>query len=105
MIETATFGVSNPGEFWHRDVESNADLQSPWNESSGTSFLEPFRCTVEFKRLGARWHNTGLAPQPAGPKQIAAEISRVLLRNEEARIYHWYATTRQFPPRRRWPDG
>jgi len=36
---------------------------------------------------------------------IAAKVSRVLRRNEEARIYHWYSRKRQFPPRRTKPDG
>ena len=42
---------------------------------------------------------------PPGPSQIAAEVSRVLRRNEEARIYHWHAATGKFPPRRERPDG
>ena len=42
-----------------------------------------------------------LLRQPApGPNQIAEEINRVLQRNEEARIYHWYHQTKEFPPRR-----
>ena len=46
-----------------------------------------------------------LQPDPPGPGRIAAEVSRVLRRNEEARIYHWYAATGRFPPRREQPDG
>ena len=46
-----------------------------------------------------------LRPNPPGARQIAAEVSRVLRRNEEARIYHWFARTGQFPPRRGQPDG
>ena len=46
-----------------------------------------------------------LQPNPPGPSRIAAEVSRVLRRNEEARIYHWYAATGKFPPRRGCPDG
>jgi hypothetical protein len=42
---------------------------------------------------------------PPNPRQIAAEVSRVLRRTEEARIYHWHATTGSFPPRRTVPDG
>lgn len=34
------------------------------------------------------------------PRQIAEEVTRVLQRNEEARIYHHYKATRNFPPRR-----
>ena len=44
-------------------------------------------------------------PRPASARQIALEVSRVLRRNEEARIYHWYARTKRFPPRRGQPDG
>jgi hypothetical protein len=46
-----------------------------------------------------------LRPDPPTPKRIAEEISRVLRRHEEARIYHWYAAERQFPPRRGEPRG
>ena len=46
-----------------------------------------------------------LQPQPPKAGQIAEEISRVLRRNEEARIYHWYKATGKFPPRRGQPDG
>ena len=46
-----------------------------------------------------------LQPNPPGPSRIAAEVSRVLRRNEEARIYHWHAATGKFPPRREPPDG
>jgi hypothetical protein len=35
----------------------------------------------------------------SSPRQIAREITAVLRRNQEARIYHWYARTGQFPPR------
>ena len=41
-----------------------------------------------------------LLPKPPSAAQIAEEVSRVLRRNEEARIYHWYSQTRSFPPRR-----
>jgi hypothetical protein len=46
-----------------------------------------------------------LRPQPPSPRRIAAEVSRVLRRSEEARIYHWYKATGKFPPRRQPPDG
>ena len=39
-----------------------------------------------------------------GPAQIAAEVTGVLRRNEESRIYAWHAKTGQFPPRRRPKD-
>jgi len=41
-----------------------------------------------------------LQAEPPSPQQIAEEVSRVLRRNEEAQIYHWYKKTGQFPPRR-----
>jgi hypothetical protein len=46
-----------------------------------------------------------LQAEPPSARQIAEEVSRVLRRNEEARIYHWYKTTGKFPPRRGHPDG
>ena len=46
-----------------------------------------------------------LQPDPPNPRQIAEEVSRVLRRTEEARIYHWYKATKKFPPRRVGPDG
>jgi hypothetical protein len=46
-----------------------------------------------------------LQPRPPRAAEIAAEVSRVLRRNEEARIYHWHAKTGKFPPPRRQPDG
>ena len=46
-----------------------------------------------------------LGPRPASPQEIAEEVSRVLRRNEEARIYHWYKATGKFPPPRGHPDG
>jgi hypothetical protein len=46
-----------------------------------------------------------LQPEPPSPQRIAEEVSRVLRRNEEARIYHWYKATGKFPPRRVQPDG
>jgi hypothetical protein len=46
-----------------------------------------------------------LQPEPPSPQKIAEEVSRVLCRNEEARIDHWYKATRKFPTRRGQPDG
>jgi hypothetical protein len=46
-----------------------------------------------------------LQPRPPNAETIAEEVSRVLRRNEEARIYHWYKATGKFPPRKRRPDG
>jgi hypothetical protein len=46
-----------------------------------------------------------LQPNPPSASRIAAEVSRVLRRTEEARIYHWYAATGKFPPPRQQPDG
>ena len=41
-----------------------------------------------------------LLPNPPTFAEIAAEISGTLLRNEEARIYHYYQATKRFPPRK-----
>ena len=41
---------------------------------------------------------------PPTSEVIAETVSRVLRRNEESRIYHWYAATNEFPPRRIRPD-
>jgi hypothetical protein len=46
-----------------------------------------------------------LLPNTPPNSVIAAQVSRVLRRNEEARIYHWYTKTGTFPPPRRQPDG
>jgi hypothetical protein len=46
-----------------------------------------------------------LQAEPPSAQRIAEEVSRVLRRNEEARIYHWHAATGRFPPRRGQPDG
>ena len=46
-----------------------------------------------------------LQRRPPSARQIAAEVRRVLRRNEEARIYHWHKATGKFPPRRGQPDG
>ena len=44
---------------------------------------------------------TELLREPAASAgAIAAAVSRVLRRNEEARIYHWHQATGNFPPRR-----
>jgi hypothetical protein len=45
-----------------------------------------------------------LQAEPPSPRRIAEAVSRVLRRNEEARIYHWYSTTKKFPPKRGSPD-
>jgi hypothetical protein len=43
---------------------------------------------------------TRLLRHPApGPRTIAREITSVLTRNQESRIYHWHARTGHFPPR------
>jgi hypothetical protein len=42
-------------------------------------------------------------PAPSAAR-IAEEITRVLRRKEEARIYHWHAAIDSFPPRRPPPD-
>jgi hypothetical protein len=42
-------------------------------------------------------------PRPSA-NAIAAEVSLVLRRNEEARIYHWHKATGTYPPRRTFAD-
>jgi hypothetical protein len=39
------------------------------------------------------------------PAPSPEEITRVLRRNEESRIYHWHASTGTFPPRRSQTDS
>ena len=46
-----------------------------------------------------------LSERPPTPKEIAAKVTEVLRRNEEARIYHWYKNGHRFPPRRGTPQG
>jgi hypothetical protein len=47
---------------------------------------------------------TRLLRRPAPPTaQIAEEVTRVLQRNEESRIYHWKTTAGRFPPKRGGP--
>jgi hypothetical protein len=41
-----------------------------------------------------------LRKRPPTAREIAVAVSRVLRRNEEARIYRWYSKTKTFPPRR-----
>ena len=38
------------------------------------------------------------------PEEIAEVVTRVLRRNEESRIDHWYKAKGTFPPRRPRPD-
>ena len=44
-----------------------------------------------------------LRPRRPSAAEIAEAVSRVLRRNEETRIYHWYQKTGSFPPPRRRP--
>ena len=46
-----------------------------------------------------------LQPNPPCAAEIAEQVTRVLRRSEEARIYHWLANTGTFPPPRTRPDG
>ena len=41
-----------------------------------------------------------LQPTPPSCAKIAHAVSRVLRRTTEARIYHYFAATKQFPPLR-----
>jgi hypothetical protein len=48
---------------------------------------------------------TRLLRSPASTaEEIAAEVTRVVRRNEESRIYHWHKATGTFPPPRVRPD-
>jgi len=62
--------------------------------SKKTRALTPAQLRAIFTRLLRR-------PAP-GPVAIAKEVTYVLRRNEESRIYHWKAASGIFPPRR--PD-
>ena len=42
--------------------------------------------------------------RPTTLAEILEEVSDVLRRTEEARIYHWVNATGEFPPSRRAPD-
>jgi hypothetical protein len=46
-----------------------------------------------------------LRQPPPTPRQIAAQVNRVLRRNEEARIYAWHQKTGELPPRRDRPNA
>lgn len=46
-----------------------------------------------------------LRDEPATPKELAEKVTRVLRRNEEARIYHYLKQTKQFPQRRGRANG
>lgn len=47
----------------------------------------------------ARAHGVHRLRPPPSPGRIAREITAVLTRNQQSRIYHWHARTGQFPPR------
>ena len=40
-----------------------------------------------------------LRQPPPTPGKIARQVTAVLTRNQEARIYSWHTATGQFPPR------
>ena len=49
---------------------------------------------------------TRLLQTPApSVEQIAQEISRVLRRNEESRIYSWWGRVKKYPPTRKGEGG
>ncbi len=39
-----------------------------------------------------------LRKRPPTAREIAFQITQVLRRNVEARIYHWFAATARYPP-------
>ena len=82
-----------------------------WHHHRTLGLLALWFLTVERRRLGkktpaltapqVRQIFSALLRTPAPtPAQIAAEVTRVLRRNEESRIYAWYQQTQTFPPPR-----
>jgi hypothetical protein len=82
-----------------------------WHHQVTLALLALWFLALERRRLGGE--NPGgdggadagdlhrAAPEaPPTASEIAAAVSRVLRRNEEARIYHWYSKIKTFPPRR-----
>ncbi len=87
-----------------------------WHHHMTLSLLAVWFLLLEKKRLGGEIPALTvpqmrevfarlLQPNPPSAARIAREVSRVLRRNEEARIYHGYTATGKFPPRRGQPDG
>ena len=86
-----------------------------WHHHMTLSLLALWFLVLERRRLGGktpaltvaqvRQIVTRLLRRPAPAlEDIVREINRVLRRNEEARIYHWYKAVKRFPPRRPPPD-
>lgn len=82
-----------------------------WHHHMTLSLLSVWFLVLERQRVGkktpaitvpqVREIFSHLLQQPAPTSQhIADTITAVLRRNEESRIYHWYAATETFPPRR-----
>ena len=69
------------------------------------STVGPFAPRRRRKRIMCVSTRVLLQPRPPSAAQIAEQVSQVLRRNEEARIYHWFAETGTFPPPRTRPDG
>jgi hypothetical protein len=86
-----------------------------WHHHMTLSLLALWSLCCERRRVGGKTRAvtvsqvreifTRLLRVPApGPRRIAEEVTRVLRRKEEARIYHWHAATGPIPPRRPPPD-
>ncbi len=86
-----------------------------WHHHMTLSLLALWFLCCERRRVGGKTRAvtvsqvreifTRLLRVPApSPGRIAEEVSRVLRRKEEARIYHWHAATGSIPPRRPPPD-
>ncbi len=81
---------------WPRSRRSGTVLILEKDRLGGKS--RPLRCH-RCMRCSHGCSNRSRQPPPGSRR------SHVLRRNEEARIYHWYAATGEFPPRRGQPDG
>jgi SRSO17 transposase len=85
-----------------------------WHHPMTLSLLALWFLETERLRLGGKTRAvtvpqvraifTELLREPSpSPARIAAVVSAVLRRNEEARIYHWYRAAGKLPPRRPHP--
>jgi hypothetical protein len=73
-------------------------LQRERNRSGGKA---PAMAVPQTQEVFARL----LLPNPPSAARSAEEVGGGLRRNEEARIYHWYAEAQAFPPPRTRPSG
>lgn len=97
------------GEVWLGQYEVRSWVG--WHHHMTLSLLALWFLCCERRRVGGKTPAvtvsqvreifTRLLRSPApNPERIAEEVTRILRRKEEARIYHWHAATKSFPPRR-----